>query len=133
MFVDANVFIYLLTDSGKQGESSKKYIQRVVKGEQRAVTSVAVIDEVVFAIYSMRNYDLTIAAKIWEKLNKIPNLKILDITKRVSGRVPECIKQGLEPTDAVHLATMKEHGISVICSYDKHFDNIKGVTRQEPR
>ena len=133
MFIDSNVFIYSIVDSRIQGRNSKKFIQRIIDGEQKAVVSVAVIDEVVFAIYSMRNYDLNSASKTWKKLNSIPNLKILDINREVSETVPEFIKQGLDPTDAVHAATMKVYKIKTICSYDKHFDDIKGINRQEPR
>ncbi len=133
MFIDANVFIYSIVDSRKQGQNSKKFIQRIVEGEQKAVVSVAVIDEVAFAIYSMQNYNLNSASKVWKKLNNIPNLQVLDITKEVSEAVPDFIKQGLDPTDALHAATMKVYKIKTICSYDKHFDNIKEIKRQEPR
>jgi predicted nucleic acid-binding protein len=81
----------------------------------------------------MKNYDLKLAEKTWKKLNEIPNLEILNLTKEVSSIVPIFIKQGLDPTDAVHAATMKINNIKIICSYDKHFDEIKEIKRQEPR
>jgi predicted nucleic acid-binding protein len=35
----------------------------------------------------------------------------------------------LTARDAIHLAVMREHGIEVILSFDRHFDGLPGVSR----
>jgi predicted nucleic acid-binding protein len=63
----------------------------------------------------------------------MPNLDLLAVDKKAAQTVPEFFKSGLEPRDAMHAATMKANSIETICSYDRAFDKIKGIKRQEPK
>jgi predicted nucleic acid-binding protein len=35
--------------------------------------------------------------------------------------------------DAMIVAAMQESGVSIVYSYDAHFDRIAGIVRQQPR
>jgi predicted nucleic acid-binding protein len=130
MFIDSNIFLYALSISGKKEEKCRAFLDRIAKGEQNSMTSALVLDEVAWIISEKKGGDA--AAKAWEKIMTIPNLKIVEINGAVVRLVPSFLKQGLDPRDAIHAATMKVHGIETILSYDRHFDSLKDFSRQEP-
>ena len=130
MFIDANIFIYASTDNGKRGERARKFIKRIEKGEQHSVTSVLVLDEVFWVVRDMRGEEYSLS--VWDKILKISNLRFLEITKEVAQQTPEFIKSGLNSRDAIHAATMKEYGINTLLGYDRDFDIIRTIHRQEP-
>lgn len=131
MFLDSNVVLHFHLNVGKEGEASKRLYARIFKGEQNVVISPIVLDEVVYHLMQRKGIDYALSA--WANTCKIPHLRIAPIDEAVVAHVPDFIRQGLEPHDAFHAAVMKANGISVICSYDKDFDKIKGVKRQEPK
>ena len=131
MFIDSNIFITLYLSKGRDGELCRTFLKRVDGGEQSAATSAMVFDEVLYSISEMRNRET--AKWAWESMMKLNNLRILAIDERALRLVPEFFDQGLDPTDAFHAAVMKANGISTICSFDKHFDKVKGIKRQAPK
>jgi predicted nucleic acid-binding protein len=131
MFIDANVFIHAYISKDTKGRDSKKFLSRLINGEQVAITSPLIFDEVIHVI--LMNFDKKNAKNVWNNMIKIQNLKIYAIDEKTMSYVMHFIEEGLEPRDAFHAATMYVNGITTICSYDKHFDNIKGIKRQEPK
>jgi predicted nucleic acid-binding protein len=131
MFIDSNIFLNAFLNSSKDADSSIKFLKRVDKGEQNASTSPLVIDEVLYVMLEKRGIDA--AEDSWESIQKIRNLSFLDIDIKTLGNLMLFLKQGLYPRDAFHAATMKSNGISVICSFDKDFDRVKGIQRQTPK
>ena len=131
MFLDANIFIHSLITSSKEGNASVRFLERVASGEQKAVTSLLVFNEVMhFLIKKERLED---AKHFWRTALSFPNLTILPIDSNCANYIIPFLDQGLQTTDAFHAAAMKANGISTICSYDKGFDKIKGIKRQEPK
>ena len=131
MFLDSNVFIHLYLDEGPNGQASKRLHARIVRGEQHAITSPMVLDEVVY--HFMDRKGVGCALEIWDRMRKTPNLRVAPIDDTVMTHVPDFMRQGLEPHDAFHAAVMKANGVSTICSYDKDFDKVKGIKRQAPK
>jgi len=131
MFIDANVFILAYTSNDRRGKNSKKFLSRILNGEQTAVVNPLIFDEVVYILINKKGEKF--AKKVWENMIKIPNLKILPIDEKVLSYVMKFIEEGLEPRDAFHIATMYVNGINTICSYDKDFDILKNIRRKEPK
>jgi len=131
MFLDANIFIYAFRSQEQLGAVCQKLIERVLKGEQAATTSVLVMDEVFF--YFLHHKDREFAKKIWNNILNNRNIHILAVDEKVAREVMRYTDIGLEPRDALHAATMKANLIDTICSYDKGFDKVKGLKRQEPK
>ena len=50
MFVDANIFMAAALSSGPKADRCREFLAKVEKGEQRAITSVLVLDEVLKVI-----------------------------------------------------------------------------------
>ena len=131
MFLDSNVFIHALSSRGRDAEVCARLLKRIHSGEQYACTSPLVLDEV---FYVMRGRLGMGAGKgAWERILAIKNLTLLPIDSKVVAYVMPFIEGGLEPHDAFHAAVMKANGLSVICSYDKDFDKVKGIKRQAPK
>lgn len=132
MFLDANIFILaILSPKGKQGALCKKQLERMQLGEMNAHTSTLVLNEVLY--YFEKNCSKEKALRVFNLILAFKNLEILPIDTKVLTHVPEFSNLRLEASDAYHAACMKTNGISTICSYDKGFDGIRGITRQEPK
>jgi uncharacterized protein len=128
MFVDANVFVYMLLSLEDKGEKSRRIVRAIERGSIPAQTSPLVLDEVCWVI--ARHADRETAITSWEKLTRIPNIRILAINERVSMWVPGVMRTyGLKPRDAIHVATMRENAIDNILSDDSDFDKVKEITR----
>ena len=130
MFIDANIFIDSY-DRGKKAQECNKFLTRIKRGEQQAVTSPMVLDEVVYVLLNAIGEKLALRAYL--EIVALPNLRILQIDADTVRIVPKYIEKGLMPHDAFHAATMRQNKISTICSYDRDFDIIEGIKRQEPK
>ena len=130
MFIDANVFIYSILNTEEKGDRCREILKRVEAGQLKVQTSPLVIDEVSWVVRKHTNVDTAIIA--WEKLIRIPNLRILAIDDRVAMRVPEIMRNyRLKPRDAIYVATMIQHQIDKIVSDDPDFDKVQEITRVE--
>ncbi len=130
MFLDANVFIHAYESKGPKFDASRRLLGRINCGEMRAKTSVLVLNEVLHFFSS--NYNLESGVKVFSNIRKTPNLEILGVESKDLELVVEFVKQGLDTSDAYHAAVMRANGLDTICSYDKGFDRIKSIRRQEP-
>lgn len=130
MFIDANVFITYYLDRGKEGERARQLIKKLTGGEQNAATSALVINEVCHIV--MQRDGLGPVEKVHQQLTSMPNLSILAVDDRITRLSIEFMRNGLGVSDAFHAATMKTNNISTICSFDKDFDKVKSIKRQEP-
>lgn len=131
MFVDSCVFIKAYLSLDKAGALARAFLKKVEKGEQHILISPLVLDEVCYALVEFKGRGMGI--KIWESMEKLPNSKMLRIDEDTAKHVPEFLRQGLEPRDALHAAVMKQNNVSTICSFDHDFDQVKGIARQEPK
>lgn len=130
MFLDANVFIHAYESKGPKFEASRRFLRRVNGGEMRASTSVLVLNEVLH--FFSTNCSPEMGLKVFSNIRKTPNLQILGVEAKDLELVADFVKQGLDTTDAYHTAVMRANKIDTICSYDKAFDKIKAIRRQEP-
>jgi predicted nucleic acid-binding protein len=57
--------------------------------------------------------------------------EVLPITLETACSAREIVigHPGLTARDAIHLAVMREHGVEEIMSFDRHFDELPGVSR----
>lgn len=133
-FVDANVFLQLLTKSiPEQSNGARALFLRVESGEERIVTSPLVLFEVVFTLHSPRSY----------KLQKEQVVALLEPLIALSGlQVPNkqvwfsafsvWLGNSIDFTDAFNVATMQHTGLTEIYAWDHGYDKVSGIDRVEP-
>ncbi len=127
MYIDSNIFIFAATDRGKLGKDCRNILELIDEQEIACAASFLVVDEVVWVL--KRTIGKTDAVKITKAMLSMP-LKWIDVTKSITMRMIGLYeKTSLAPRDAIHVASMKEVGISVIVSEDDDFDKVEGIER----
>jgi len=127
-FVDANVFIYVLTRSPREDYLfSKSVLKRVEDGEE-AITSTAIIQEVVdWLEYNNRRGEV---GKFLTALNSYTAMRKVEISWReMLDALSDMEKYDLDFVDATTLQVMKENNVSEIYTNDKDFDRVEWVRR----
>ena len=132
VFIDANLLIYLnvLDDASARMIYENFYIDLLTKF--KAYTDPIVLDELLFISRKKANipYDATI--QFIESIVK-PYITILPIGEKEYDLAKNIIvKYGIKPSDALHIATMKNNNIENIASEDKEFDKINNIKRLWP-
>ena len=129
MFIDSNVFLHSIY-STPQTRRCQAFLRKIESGEQNALTSVMVLDEVLFNL--MKRMSPQDSERVIQKFLALPHLQVVAVTPENFIDSLLFVRQGLDPHDALHAAVMKAQGVSSILSYDKDFDKIKSVKRMEP-
>jgi len=155
IFIDANIFLYEILDHWKYAESCNSFLEHVNMGKYHAVMSVLVCNEVfhrVMIAEVVERYEIepksavNYLKKNWEvvrelnkaydtmlNINAIENLEIVEIDREVYDIALEYSKKyGLLSNDAVHLATIKKHGITNIATNDRDFERIEWLSVWKP-
>ena len=155
IFIDANIFLYEILDHWKYAESCNSFLEHVNMGKYHAVMSVLVCNEVFHRVmiaevverygiepksavnYLKKNWgvvrELNKAYDAMLNIDAIENLEIVEIDREVYDIALEYSKKyGLLSNDAVHLATIKKHGITNIATNDRDFERIEWLNIWKP-
>ena len=155
IFIDANIFLYDILDHWKYAESCNRFLEQINMGEYHAVISVMVCNEVFHRVmiaevverYKIEpKFAVKYLKKKWESVRElgkardailnigaIENLKIVGIDYDVFGIALEYSGHyGLLSNDAIHLATMKKHGITSIATNDRDFERVEWLNIRKP-
>lgn len=129
-YIDANVFIFaILNDrSNPLAQSSISVLDKIIKGELKAVTSVLTWDEVVWSL--RKNLDIEIVKEEGKKFLNFPNLEFIPADEFIIREAQKIVeKYNLKPRDAIHAATAVSKSIKEIISDDPDFDAVKEIKR----
>lgn len=131
IFVDTNIIIYAAGEPHPHKEPSEKFLERVATNQIKAVSNAEVLQEVLYCYWIIK--DKTRGSQILEKTIEIIPL-ILPVSKNDVLKAKELLNKypQIEPRDAIHAGTMLNRGIKTICTYDKHYDQIREIKRVEP-
>lgn len=127
-FVDANVFIYILTKSPRESfETSRKILKRIEAGEE-AITSTAVLQEVVdWLEYNRRRPEIKV---FLTAVNSYISLrKATPSWEDMLSALDHMEAEDIDYVDALTLHTMKKNGLDEIYSNDRDFDRVTWVKR----
>jgi predicted nucleic acid-binding protein len=131
ILVDANVIMYAAGAEHAHKRPSVALLERVARGEVEATIDTEVLQEILHRYRAIgrwedgrRVYDLArqlfrnvvpVTAEVLDRARRI-----LDTDRRIMAR------------DALHAAIVMSEGLEAVCSWDRDFDRIKGLVRQEP-
>jgi len=128
ILVDSNVPMYLVGASHPHKTDAERILERLVRLRERLVTDAEVLQEVLHRYVAIDRRDAIQPA--FDAL-----LAVVDEVLPVGGKTVERAKQivqayrRLSARGAVHLATMEEHGIERVLSFDTGFDSFPGIKR----
>ena len=125
MYVDADVLYAYL----KPSDWLKSFAEKIIKKEM-ITSSITVVE---LEIVAKRDFSEDFANQILDELKKLPNIKIVELNKKILEKSVELRKNhGLNIFDAVHAATALIYKKSIISS-DLMFERIKELNRIDPR
>lgn len=134
-YLDTNVIIrYLTQDNPDQSQRARNLFEAVERGDVTLITTEAVITETVHVLSSKALYNLP-RQDIRRHVNNVLSLSGLKIAhKRSYLRALDIYAStNLDFVDALIVAHMERTGITTLMSFEKSFDKVMGITRQEPR
>ena len=133
-FVDTDVLIRLLTqdDPHKQAQAAA-FFKRVEAGEIQVMTPVTTIADAVYVLSSPRLYKVP-RSEVAVLLSTLVRLRGFKIRNRqtVLRALDLFGTTNLDFGDALIVAAMKQVGAQVVYSYDRDFDGVQGIVREEP-
>jgi predicted nucleic acid-binding protein len=130
LYLDANVFVHAVLDSGPKGARAADLLRTVAAGEAVAFTSTLTWDEVVWTM--MGEVDRTVALEQGNRLLSLPNLRILGVGREeilLASRLMED-HRALDPRDAIHAATAIRAGATALVTDDDKLPALKEIKRQ---
>jgi len=134
-FVDSNVFLhaFLIPHRALTGEEqhvkdeAKAIVKRIEEGEEVATTTVH-LSEVVNIIETGASLQRSLGFLAWVITSE--NIKVYPVTMGdYEGALLIAKDNDISANDALAHLSMKAQGLAEIYSFDKHFDQIKGIIR----
>jgi len=153
VFIDSNIFLYVTLAHPKYRYSCKRFLERVDEGDLHGLTSVLVCNEVFHRLMIAEiTKRLGITAKqavklikerpetiekleiVWVEMKLIENsnVRILSADTLFPSFVEISRKYNLLATDAIHVATMKKHGVKNIATNDRDFERVDWIKVWKP-
>jgi len=128
ILIDTNVPMYLLGAAHPHKTEAQRLLERAATNRDRLVTDAEVFQEILHR-YVAINRRLAIQPA-FDVLTELVD-EIFSIEARVVERAKSLVLGygRLSARDAIHVATMQEHGVTRIMSFDAAFDAVPGLTR----
>ena len=131
-FIDTNIFLrYLTRDDPSRYEKCREILKKGVEGKIGLVTSGMVIAELIWTLLS---YYKVSKADIVEKISVIVSTENLYIPDKdiIMDAVILYSRKNIDYIDAYNAVFMRYHDFQDIYSYDRDFDLIEEIKREEP-
>ncbi|MGH9919380.1 MAG: type II toxin-antitoxin system VapC family toxin [Nitrososphaerales archaeon] len=133
-FLDTSIPIYAAGRPSEHKEACTRVLEKIEKRELKAAIDTEVVQEILFRFHSleMANEGLELSQNVLRLgLHVFPVIR-KDIEDTLSLYETYSSK-GVPPRDVLHVAVMKNHGLTRVITVDKHLgDIIKEVERVEP-
>lgn len=129
-FVDTNVFMYAIGAVHPAKDPCQRLVESITNAERKAIINVEVLQEVLYRYTAIGKakigfdlFDTLIQtfAVIWP-ITREDLIEAKSLQRKYS----------LKTRDAIHVATMRRHGVTLIWSYDSDFDRVSGIERKIP-
>ena len=130
-FLDANVLMYAAGSAHRLREPCREALTRAVDQEVSLITDAEVLQEILHRYFSIGRPE--IARTVHQSAINLCD-EVLPVEERHTTRALELLLEHREltPRDAIHVATMEYHGLELLLSTDRDFDNLSQVERIDP-
>lgn len=131
ILVDANILMYAAGGEHPNKAPSAAFLRQVAYGEVEAALDAEVLQEILHRYrtigrWSQGSQVYDAARRLFPVIYPITT-DVLDHARRLMDTYPS-----LGARDALHAAVAMRHRARAICSYDRDFAQIDGLTRIEP-
>ncbi|MGC9104435.1 MAG: type II toxin-antitoxin system VapC family toxin [Candidatus Methanodesulfokora sp.] len=127
-FLDAPLLIYLNTVGSREARTLYENFYLRVLEKYRVYTDVLVLDELIYV--SRKKYGIPYELSIeFVESTVLPYVTLVDVGEEEYNHAVEAMKEGLRPSDAIHIGAMRSNGVELIVSEDSDFDRVKGIKR----
>ena len=128
IFIDTNVPMYLIGADHPHKTDAQRLLERAATGRERLVTDAEVFQEILHRYVAIHRRDAIQTA--FDVLLEIAD-EIFPIDLAVVERAKALVLgyARLSARDAIHVATMRQHGVTRIMSFDAAFDVVPGLSR----
>ncbi len=133
-FVDTNIFLrYLTRDDPDKAQACFELFKRAEANQITLTATETVVAEVVYVLSSKRTYNLP-RDQIRARLYPLLTLQGLRLPQRrtVLRALDLYVAYEIDFEDALIVAHMQRQAIRDVYSYDRDFDQVPGINRQEP-
>jgi len=130
-FLDTNIILrFLLADDKNQSAAAKTFFNRLIKEKELVEISVLVIAEVIYFLEKILDNRKKIAISILAIIN-LPAV-IIEEKEILEEALSLYQKYRIDFVDCYHAAYCQAKKIRSIVSFDRDFDKISFLKRQEP-
>lgn len=128
IFIDSNIPMYLVGAPQANKAAAQRALERCIAANERMVTSVEVMQEILHRYAALGRLDAIEAAMraLRGIVDEVYPIELPDVERAkdvLLGRVP------LSARDALHVAVMKRRGVERIMSFDAGFDAVAWIER----
>lgn len=156
IYIDANIFIYVILDNPERVDQCDEFLKRVEVGAISGVISPLIVDEVTFKII-IEEIKVALSIKsnveVIKRIKRDPRLitiaepelltfsfvlenykglRVVSVPSSAAFAIFEVIKMGFLPRDALHIAIMRTYGIKAIATNDPDFERAEGIKVWKP-
>jgi len=128
IFVDSNIPMYLVGAPHPLKTEARRLLERYVGEGERLVTDAEVPQEILHRYVAINRRDAIQPAfdALLGVVDEVFPVELADVerAKTILFGAPK-----LSARDAIHVATMRRHGVSRLLSFDAGFDQVPGLTR----
>jgi predicted nucleic acid-binding protein len=128
IFVDSNVPMYLVGAPHRHKSDAQRVLERLVADRERLVTDAEVFQEILHRYVAIDRRDAIQPA--FDALTGVID-EVFAMDRACVERAQTLVlgRHATSARDAVHLASMTQHGVTRIFSFDTGFDGVPGVER----
>ena len=131
ILIDANVFMYAGGRPHPHKAPSLALLRRLAAGEVEGAVDAEALQEILHRYRSLGRWKE--GRSVYDTARGVASA-VIPITVEVldAARAMMDLHPRLTTRDAVHAAVCRLHEMEAICSYDRDFDGLAGLTRREP-
>ena len=128
IFVDANVPMYVIGAEHPHKAQAQLLIERVTAARERLVTDAEVFQEILHRYMAIKRRDAIQPA--FDLVHAmVEEIFPIDAASIELAKTLVLTHAKLSARDAIHAATMQQHQVERILSFDAGFDSVSGIMR----